>query len=124
MIYMKGGKISDIYSDILFELKKVDGVKMLAVAERNGFLISEPVSDEKEMLTRMSASMLKAAETLTNKLKKVGPRRVIVDYDGGKIITMNAGQKALISVMAAQDASLDTIITELERTAGKIKKIL
>ena len=121
--YMKGGKISDIYSDILFELKKVDGVKMLAVAERNGFLISEPVSDEKEMLTRMSASMLKAAETLTNKLKKVG-RRVIVDYDGGKIITMNAGQKALISVMASQDASLDPIITELERTAGKIKKIL
>lgn len=124
MIYMKGGKISDIYSDILFELRKVDGVKMLAVAERDGFLISEPASDEKEMLTRISASMLKAAGTLTNKFKKVGPRRVIIDYDGGKIITMNAGQKALISVMAAQDASLDPIITELERIAGKIKKIL
>ena len=121
---MKGGKISDIYSDILFELKKVDGVKMLAVAERNGFLISEPASYEKEMLTRMSANILKAAGTLTNKFKKVGPRCVIVNYDGGKIITMNAGQKALISVMTAQEANLDTIITELERTAGKIKKIL
>ena len=124
MIYMKGGKISDIYSNILFELKKVDGVKMLAVAGRDGFLISEPASDEKEMLTQMSASMLKAAGTLTNTFKKVVPRRVIVDYDGGRIITVDAGQKALISVMASQDASLDPIITELERTAGKIKKIL
>ncbi len=68
--------------------------------------------------------ILKAAGTLTNKLKKVGPRRVIVDYDGGKIIAMNAGLKALISIMASQDASLDPIITELEQTAGKIKNIL
>ncbi len=47
-----------------------------------------------------------------------------MDYNGGKLIAASAGQKALISVMVAQDASLDPIIIELERTAGKIKEIL
>ncbi len=72
----------------------------------------------------MSAAMLKAAETVTHKLKKVSPDRIIVDFDGWKIITMTAGQKAFISVMAAQEASLPPIIAELERAAGKIKEIL
>jgi predicted regulator of Ras-like GTPase activity (Roadblock/LC7/MglB family) len=49
---------------------------------------------------------------------------VIVDYDGGKLITVSAGSKALISVIATNDAHLDPIIEELEKTAGKIREIL
>ncbi len=116
--------LSEIYSDILQELKRVDGVKMLALASREGFLIGEYPSEDKEMLTLMSAAMLRAAEAVINKLEKVSPERVIVDFDGGKLITAAAGSKALVSVMVAQDACLDPIISELERTAGKIKEIL
>ena len=32
----------------------------------------------------MSSTMLRAAETVTNKLEKVNPNSVIVDYKGGK----------------------------------------
>jgi predicted regulator of Ras-like GTPase activity (Roadblock/LC7/MglB family) len=49
---------------------------------------------------------------------------VVVEFKGGKLITTYAGQKALISVMATQDASFDPIFSELERTAGKIREIL
>ncbi|MCZ7392821.1 MAG: roadblock/LC7 domain-containing protein [Candidatus Methanoperedens sp.] len=120
---MKGGK-SKIYSNILQELKGVEGVKMLALASRDGFLIGEYPSEDKEMLTLMSATMLRAAEAVINKLEKVSPNCVIVDFNGGKLITAAAGSKALVSVMAAQDACLDPIISELERTAEKIKEIL
>lgn len=116
--------MSEIYGNILLDLKKVDGVKMLALGSRDGFLIGENATEEAEMLTLMSATMLRAAENATTKLEKVGANRVIVDFNGGKLIAVSAGQKALISVMAAQDASLDPIIIELERTAGKIKEIL
>lgn len=116
--------MSEIYSNILQDLKKVEGVKMLALGSRDGFLIGEHANDEAEMLTLMSATMLRAAETVTNKLEKVDTNRVIADFKGGKLIAASAGQKALISVMVAQDASLDPIIIELERTAGKIKEIL
>ncbi len=121
---MTGGKMSGIYRNILQDLKNVDGVKLLALGSRDGFLIGEHANDDAEMLTLMSATMLRAAENATNKLEKVDTNRVIADFKGGKLIAASAGQKALISVMAAQDASLDPIIRELERTAGKIKEIL
>ncbi len=115
---------NNIYDNILQDLKKVNGVKMTALASRDGFLINEYKNDEKEMLTLMSATMLRAAENVTNKLENVSAHRVIVDFNGGKLITVAAGSKALVSVMVTQDANLDPIISEIEKMAGKIKKIL
>ena len=128
MIYwgwiMKEGKMSDIYSKILLDLKRMNGVKMIALAGRDGYLIGEHAPEGSEMLTLMSANMLRAAETVTNKLEKVKPDRIIVDYNGGKLITTSIGSKALISVMAGNNANIEPIINEMEKTAGKIKKIL
>ena len=121
---MNGAKISDIFNSILLDLKNIEGVKMLELAGRDGFLIGGYESEDSETLTLMSATMLKAAENVTSQLENESPNRVIVDYNGGKIIAVNAGQKALISVLTAQDANLEPIISELERTAGKIKEIL
>jgi len=118
------GKLSEIYNSVLLDLKKVDGVRMIALAGRDGYLFDENRNEGLETMTLMSSAMLKAAETVTNKLEKVNPNRVIVDYKGGKLITVSAGSKALISVVATNDAQLDPIIEELEKTAGKIKKIL
>jgi len=116
--------MSNIYSNIMLDLRKVDGVKMLALAGRDGFLIGENPSDETETMTRLFATMLNTTENVSRKLNKVSTDRLIVDFDGGKIIMMKAGQKAFISVMAAQGASVDPIMAELEKAAGKIKKIL
>ncbi len=121
---MNWGKTSEIYNSILLDLKQIEGVKMLALAGRDGFLIGEPANNDMETITLMSATMLRAAEKVTNKLEKVGPDRVIVDYEGGKLITTTAGQKALISVMTTKDASIEPIICELDRTACRIKEIL
>ncbi|VVB89956.1 Roadblock/LC7 domain protein [uncultured archaeon] len=121
---MTRGKISGIYSSILLGLKNVDGVKLIALGNRDGFLIGEEETDEMEMLALMSATLLRSAEIITNRLEKTGPKHVIVDFKGGKLVAASAGQKALISVVAAQDADLDNIITELTSTAEKIKEIL
>ncbi len=121
---MNEGKLSDIYSSVLFDLKKVNGVRMIALAGRDGYLFDENRNHGLETMTLKSSALLRAAETVTNKLEKVNPNRVIVDYNGGKLITVSAGSKALISVVATNDARLDPIIEELEKTAGKIKEIL
>jgi predicted regulator of Ras-like GTPase activity (Roadblock/LC7/MglB family) len=121
---MNEGKIKKIYSNVLLDLKKVNGIKIIALAGRDGYLFDENQNEGMETMTLMSSTMLRAAETVTNKLEKVNPNRVIVDYKGGKLITVSAGSKALISVVAAKDARLDPIIKELDKTAGKIKEIL
>lgn len=116
--------MTDLYDRMLLDLKKMKGVKKIALAGRDGFLIGDYASEGSEMLTLMSANMLRAAENATNKLEKVNPDRVIVDYMGGKLITASIGTKALISVMAEKDAKIEPIISEIERTASKIKEIL
>jgi predicted regulator of Ras-like GTPase activity (Roadblock/LC7/MglB family) len=121
---MNKGKLSEMYNSVLLDLKKVNGIKMIVLAGRDGYLFDENVNEGLEAMTLMSSAMLRAAETVTNKLEKVNPNRVIVDYKGGKLITVSAGSKALISVVAANDARLDPIFKELEKTAGKIKEIL
>jgi len=121
---MNEGKLSEIYSSVLLDLKKVNGIKMIALADRDGYLFDGNVKEELETMTLMSSTMLKAAEIVSNKLEKVNPNHVIVDYKGGRLITFSAGSKALISVITTNDAHLDPIIEELEKTAGKIKEIL
>lgn len=116
--------MSDVYNSILLDLRKMKGVKRIALAGRDGYLIGDYASEGSETLTLMSANMLRAAETVTNRLEKVNPNRVIVDYMGGKLITASIGSKALISVMAEQDAKIEPIITEIEKTAVKIREIL
>jgi len=121
---MKEHKMSEVYNNILLDMKKLKGVKRIALAGRDGFLIGDHGSEGAETLTLMSANMLQAAETVTTALEKVNPNRVIVDYQGGKLITTSVGSKALISVMTEKDASIGPIIKELDKTAGKIKEIL
>jgi len=121
---MNEGKLSEIYSSVLLDLKKVNGIKMIALADRDGYLFDGNVNEGLETMTLMSSTMFKAAEIVSNKLEKVNPNHVIVDYKGGRLITVSAGSKALISVITTNDAHLDPIIEELEKTAGKIKEIL
>jgi len=116
--------MSEIYSNILTGLKKVNGVKMTALGSRDGFLISKSESDESETMTRMAAALIRGAETAANKIDKVSLNRVIVDFNDRKLIAASAGPKAVISVMATQDARLDPIISELDRTVERIRDII
>jgi predicted regulator of Ras-like GTPase activity (Roadblock/LC7/MglB family) len=118
------GNMSEIYSNILTGLKKINGVKMTALGSRDGFLISKTDSDEAETMTRMAAAMIRGAETAANKLGKVNLNRMIVEFNDIKLIAASAGPKAVISVMATQDASLDPIISELDRTVERIRDII
>ena len=116
--------MSEIYSNVLFGLNKVNGVKMTALGTRDGFLISKYENDDSEIITHMAASMIQAAEKAANQLDKVSLNRVIVDFEGKKLIAASAGPKAVISVIATQDASLDPIISELDRTVERIRDII
>ena len=116
--------MSEIYSNVLFGLNKVNGVKMTALGTRDGFLISKNENNESEIMAHMAASMIQAAEKAANQLDKVSLNRMIVDFEGKKLIAASAGPKAVISVIATQDASLDPIINELDRTVEKIRDII
>jgi predicted regulator of Ras-like GTPase activity (Roadblock/LC7/MglB family) len=45
-----------------------------------------------------------------------------MEFDVGRIIIMKAGQKSFISTILTHEESLDSVITELENAAGRLKK--
>lgn len=129
----------EIYSNVLFELNKINGVKMTALGTRDGFLISKGQNlnmktdsfhnsqyenDDSEIMTNMAASLIQAAEKAANQIDIENLNRVIVDFKGKKLIAASAGPKAVVSVLATQDASLDPIIIELDRTVERIRDII
>ncbi|HEY9246378.1 MAG TPA: roadblock/LC7 domain-containing protein [Candidatus Methanoperedens sp.] len=120
---MKGGKVSKIVDDIIHDLKISEGVKKVAVGSRDGFLISGNQNEESETLTMMSATILRAAESIAFSLDRSCLEKVIIDFEGGRLITKSAGQKALVSVVAATNVNMNHIETKLEKAAGKIREI-
>ncbi len=114
----------EIYNNVLSELRSVRGVKLTALGSRDGFLISKFESNESELLTLTASSMIRAAENAANRFDKASLNRVIVDFNGGKLIAASAGPKAVISLIASHDADLNPIISKLELTIDKIKEII
>ena len=117
----------NMLNKILDDTKKVGGVESAVIVSRDGLLIASNFlsSDARaETFAAMSATMLGAAETATTELGKGVPDRVIVESEHGKLIATGAGPKALLVVLTNPDAGLGLILVELEKSAGKIKKIL
>ncbi len=117
----------NMLNKILDDTKKVGGVESAVIVSRDGLLIASNFlssSARAETFAAMSATMLGAAETATTELGKGVPDRVIVESEHGKLIATGAGPKALLVVLTNPDAGLGLILVELEKSAGKIKKIL
>lgn len=101
------------------------GIKTSSIASRDGILIASDMSDGKHAQTfaAMSATMLGAAECATTELGKGIPGRVIVESEHGKLVATGAGPKVILITLTEPDAALGLIITELDKSVEKIKKL-
>ncbi len=115
----------ELLDNILGDLKNVVSIEASAIVTRSGLLISAdlPQNMGGETFAAMSATILGAAETATLEMKKRVPKRVVITTEEEKIITMGAGEKALL-VCITSDPNLDLVLTELQKAAEKVEKIL
>lgn len=118
--------IKDLIGAALKQLKKVGGVDSSAVVTRDGLLIASDISDtvDAETFAAMTATMVGAAETAMNEVGAGIPDRVIVESKKSKIISIGAGEKALLIVMTESDASLGLILLKMRETSEKIVNVL
>lgn len=121
---MNNGKVSKIYDYLFANLKQIDGVQTFVLADRDGYMLGEYQDDDHEALSFMSATILKTVENAGRKLEMENPEHMVVDFKNKKLITVNAGTKAMIAVIARPDAHVDLIINELEKTTSRIQAIL
>ncbi|MDI6859912.1 MAG: roadblock/LC7 domain-containing protein [Methanocellales archaeon] len=114
-----------MFEDALANLKDVNDIRASAVITRSGSLVTEDIPPEihAESLTAMSATMLSAAEIAISELDQGIANQVIAESNNVKIITMGAGPKMLLVVMANPAVKLDSILDEMRKAADKIKKL-
>jgi len=115
-----------IIEEVLNSLKKVGGITASAVVTRDGLLIASNVTGEvdAETFAAMTATMTGAAETAMTEIQAGPLDRVIVEGKTAKIISVGAGPKVLLVVLAASDAPLGLVLLKMGDTTRKIGKIL
>ena len=121
---MNRGEVSRVYANLFVNLKKIDGVQTFVLADRDGYMLGEYQDDDHETLSFMSATILKTVQNAGRKLEMENLEHMVVNFKNKKLITVNAGTKAVIVVIARPDAHLEPIINELGKTSSRIQAIL
>ena len=111
---------------ILNGLRKMGDIVGSAVISRDGLVIAYDLSEKADADTfaAMSAAMQGAAETAVSELKQGELNQIIIDAQEGKIITISAGGKAILVILAKPDINLGLALLELGKASGKISDVL
>lgn len=111
---------------ILEELDKIGDTLGSAVISTDGLPIASNIKEGTDVDTfaAMSAAMQGAAETAVSELKQGNLRQIIIDADKGKIITISAGKKAILVILARPDINLGLALLELGKASGQISDVL
>lgn len=113
--------------DCINELRfKSVGIVDVAIVSLEGLPIVSLVLEriEETRFAAMTAAMLSLGERVATELNKGLLKKIFVEGDHGYIITMQAGDSAVLTVSATTDTKLGLLFLDMERAADKITNIL
>lgn len=110
----------------LQKLARRDEVVASAIVSRDGLLMADGGGGKipPELFAAVGAAILSNAESVASRLDGGVPERVIVESKHSKILTARAGPNALLVEIAKRGASLDSIVSEMDRAAETIGDML
>lgn len=110
------------YSKIIEKLEREADVEACFIVTRDGLLIfSNTKNMNIEGFAAMSATLLSSAEIAMNEIEEM-VRKVVVEGDNRKILTIGAGDRALLAVITSAD--IDKIFPAISKAAEEISKML
>ncbi|MBD3249306.1 roadblock/LC7 domain-containing protein [Candidatus Woesearchaeota archaeon] len=111
-------------STVLQKLTSTGDIDGAVVITRDGLLVASELTEsiDSDTLAAMAATMTGAAETAIQELKKSSPDRVIVESKNTKMITVGAGDDAILVCIMKPSAKLGIILLEMKKAAEKIEK--
>jgi predicted regulator of Ras-like GTPase activity (Roadblock/LC7/MglB family) len=112
-----------MFENIIAELMRIDGVKGVAIVGKDGLII-EFESADKAIDPDLAAAMVAAAygsgSTTMERLMAGKTDMIMVEGDRGKILLVDAGENAMLSVFTEPKVNLGLIRIEMKRAAEKI----
>ncbi|MEX2706166.1 MAG: roadblock/LC7 domain-containing protein [Candidatus Freyrarchaeum guaymaensis] len=121
---MKKDDIEELDS-VLTSIKNLSGVEGGAIIARNGVLIASslPQGVDGQKFAAMAASMVGASETAAALLNSFA-RMITIEIDRGKILALGAGPKAILVVLAGENADVEKLIKKIDKHRKDVMKIL
>src|SRR2546428_577912 len=111
---------------ILTELRRLPAVLGATIARRDGILIAHalPETVDPKMIAAMAAAIVGTSEMATIQLDQGRFVRAIIESDEGKLLSLGAGDEALLVALVYDDANLGLVLLAMERAAKQVEKIL
>ncbi len=102
------------------------GIVDVAVVSLEGLPLVSLVLEriEETRFAAMTAAMLSLGERVATELNKGLLKKIFVEGNHGYIISMQAGENAVLTVSATAETKLGLLFLDMERASGKIAKIL
>src|SRR5438093_1322402 len=111
---------------ILTELRRLPAVLGATIARRDGILIAHALPDgvDPKKIAAMTAAIVGTSEMATIQLAQGRFVRAIIESDEGKLLSLGAGEEALLVALVYDDANLGLVLLAMERAAKQVEKIL
>lgn len=102
------------------------GIVDVAVVSIEGLPITSIVLEnvEETRFAAMTAAMLSLGERVAAELNKGALKKIFVEGEHGYIISMQAGEDAVLTVSSTTNAKLGLLFLDMERAAKTIANIL
>src|SRR5438094_436942 len=120
------GDATKILQGILTELRRMPAVVGATTARRDGILTAHalPTTVDPKMVAAMTAAIVGTSEMATIQLAQGRFVRAIIESDEGKLLSLGAGDEALLVALVYDDANLGLVLLALERAAKQVESIL
>lgn len=79
---------------------------------------------EEDRISAMSAAMLSLGERIANELGRGALDQVYIKGESGYIILMNAGEDAVLTVMAHKEAKLGLVLLDMRRAVADLSRLI
>ena len=105
---------------------KSSQIEASAIMTRDGLSLASEFSSgvDPDRLSAMCASMLSLADTTAREVDRGELRQVLVECDGGCVLLVHIGIKAVLSVIAKPGSNLGMVFHEAKSAAAKIAGFL
>ncbi len=120
------GALQEGLRQVMMDLRKLPGVAAVGIARRDGILIEEllPRSVDAGVVAAMAAAIVGTAEMAIVELHQGTFRQSIVECQNGMIISMGAGEEALLVSLLKPNVNLGLVLMTMEEQAVKVGEIL
>ena len=121
--------MTDVWSrleETIVELSHVTDIKSAAVVRRDGLVVTHtlPEGVDPRIVAAMTAAIVGTSEMATVQLAQGRFVRAIVESDDGKLLSLGAGEEALLVALVYDDANLGLVLMAMERAAKRVEDIL